>query len=466
MASLPQDPHASTVPLSTAPSPSSSPAKKAKLLTMTPSLEAALHNLNLRYCLVEHLPAIASIPTLTDPDLHIYSRGEFINTLHGNRFADGRNVAQEWVRWPKQKRATKLTYAPGKPEIHNSSLNTWIPSSITPKKGKLTYWENYLNHIFSSDPTHREWFEAWLAYQFQHPGVKLHTATVFWSNQTSTGKSLFGYIMGTLFGENNFAEIGEGDLHGAFNYWAARKQFVMGEEIRGANAQKQADSLKAIITRKTVTINTKNTPHYTLPDCINYFFTSNHSDAFFLDRTDRRFFVHELGPEKLKADYVNHEFMPWLKQEGYASILYWLLNTVDLKKPVYEDLPFNPFGAAPQTRARSAMIEAGREEVDVWLEYLVSSGNDIFYGTPKWKLATAEDLHEQFRTAYPHVRVTYRSFVSRLRAVCPMVRGGNAVHILEGEPAKRIYCPPAGLRVYERATEEELISSYTSGRDS
>lgn len=453
MASLPQDPARSTTP-----------PKKGKLITLSPTMQVALENMNREFCLVERIPGIAVIPTLADPELHVFSRGELVQTICADRHVGGVSVATEWMRWPKHNKAKRLSYAPGKPQIHAGDLNTWVPSEIKPKKGNLSRWNSYLGHIFKSDPTYRQWFIAWLAYQFQHPGTKMHSAVLFWSHQTSTGKSLFGYTMAALFGEHNFSEIGEGDLHGQFNYWATRKQFVMGEEIRGSNAQRNADSLKAVITRRNVTINTKNTPHYVLPDCINYFFTSNHSDAFFLEPKDRRFFVHELSPDKLDHNYVNGEFTPWLRSEGYAAILYHLTEEIDLAAPVHDGLPFNPFGPAPQTRARASMIDAGRDEADVWLDYLASSPGDTFYNTPQWKLATAEDLFAQFLAAYPKSRLNYKAFASKLKGCCPMIRGGSTTVVVEGEPPKRIFAPPSAFREYEGMPLETVISRYAEGK--
>ncbi len=433
------------------------------VVTIPQTLESAKAALNLEFCFIERLPGIAVIPTPDDPELHVYSRGEFVQSVCSDRMCGAVNAAGDWMKWAKRNKVRNLTYAPGKPQIFENQLNTWVPSPIKPRKGDLTYWFSYLDHIFATDNTHRDWFVAWLAYQFQHPGTKLHSACVFWSTMTSTGKSLFGYLMAELFGQHNFSEINEGDLHGNFNFWAARKQFVMGEEIKGANAQKHADYLKSVITRKFITINTKNTPHYVLPDCINYFFTSNHAEAFYLDETDRRFFVHQLGDKKLEADYVEKTLKPWLLNGGYAAILHYLMFEVDLAKPVLNGRAFNPFGAAPETAARKAMIEAGREDVDVWLDYMTSANSDTFPDT-EWKLATAEDLFSQFLTVHPRTTIRYKSFVSHLRRVIPMVRGGNLVPMGEGISSKRLYCPPSAYRGYEGGSTVSLISSYSIGR--
>ena len=441
------------------------PVPTPSTVTVIPqSLDSALLAMNEEFCFIERLPGIAILPTPDDPELHIYSRGEFVQAVCSDRVVKQRNVADAWMKWDKRRKVRNLTYAPGKPQIYENQLNTWVPSRVTPRKGNVDLWLKYLDHVFESDPSNREWFVAWLAYQFQYPGTKLHTATLFWSEETGTGKSLFGYVMAELFGAHNFSEISEGDLHGSFNFWAARKQFIMGEEIKGANAQRHADALKAIITRKTVTINTKNTPHYVLPDCINYFFTSNHATAFYLDDTDRRFFVHRLGNKKLDADYVSRTFRPWLDSGGYAAILDWLLH-VDLTAPVMNGKPFNPFGAAPQTIARKSMIEENREDIDVWVDGLSLEGGETFRGTPGWKLATAEDLFAQFVGAYPKSRITYKSFVSRLRKCLPMVRGGNVVDLGGDTQPKRMYCPISRIRDYDGVSVETLKAAYEVGRE-
>lgn len=439
--------------------------RSPKITTLPPTLEIALREMNDEFCFVERIPGIVVIPTQSDPEPHVYSRGEFTQSLCSNRFAEHKNVATEWMKWKDRRTVKSLTYAPGKPRYYDGFLNVWLPSQIQPIKGDLTLWFAYLDHIFQSDSTHRDWFLAWLAYQFQHPGTKLHSAVVFWSPETGTGKSFFGYLMAELFGTHNFAEINEGELHGRFNFWAARKQFVMGEEIKGSNAQKHNDYLKSVITRKFVTIDTKNTPHYTLPDCINYFFTSNRDNAFALDSTDRRFFVHRLGDKKLEADYVEKTLKPWLNNGGYAAVLHYLMHEVDLTAPLSStNAPFNPFGAAPQTAARKDMIEAGRDEAEVWLESLIADDSLVFRSTG-WKLASAEDLFNAYTKCFPRTRVAYKTFAGFVKKTYPAVRGGNLIPLGDNVTPKKLYCPPCAFRTYDGVSVESLISSYSIGRE-
>ena len=420
-------------------------------IEMPVSLDIALERLNTEFCVVTRLPGIAVIPTLADPEIHIYSRGEFCQTICANRRVAGHkgSTANTWMEWHRRREVKRLTYAPGEPQVLADALNTWLPSKIAPKAGDISLWTAYIDHIFASDATHRDWFIAWLAYQFQHPGTKLHSAVVFWSQETGTGKSLFGYLMSELFGSHNFAEINETELHGNFNFWAARKQFVMGEEIKGSNAQKQADFLKSVITRRFVTINTKNTPHYTLPDCINYFFTSNRENAFFLDDTDRRFFVHRLSDAKLDADYVERTLRPWLNAGGYSAILHELLH-VDLAAPLASTgRPFNPFGPAPQTSARKSMILANREPMDLWWD-------DFMRDLPESTLIlTLDDLWDRYTKSNKRYKESVYSFQKRLKPRLTALRMGNQI-TLTGEPRKRLYLLSSASQEVQTAERQRL----------
>jgi len=116
------------------------------------------------------------------------------------------------------------------------------------------------------------------------------------SRRQGVGKSFVGYIIGDIYGEN-FNVVGLEELHGAFNGWVVSKQFILGEEITGTYSRKEADRIKNMITREKVYVRLKYQPEYSMEDCANYLFTSNHVDALFLDEFDRRVVVHEIRAE-------------------------------------------------------------------------------------------------------------------------------------------------------------------------
>jgi len=411
--------------------------KTVPVTEMPVSLNIAFEKLNSSYCFVEQIAQIVRIPTDSRPFLDIYPPTVFANSLESTRKAEGLPVASKWIRWSGRRTAYQLVYEPGQPRFTGGNLNTWMPSKVKAKKGDITLWLDYLQRVFTTDPTYQDWFLAWLAYPLQHPGTKLHTATVFWSEQTATGKSMLGRIMSAIYGQHNYAQLDEATLHNPFNFWAVGKQFVMGEEIKGASSAKYADRLKAMITQQVNYVNVKYKAQFELRDCLNYYFTSNHPDAFYLDSNDRRFFVHNLGDQKYPADLYRDQFEPWFNNGGAEAIRHYLEHEIDLTKPIVGGDPtsstphrFNPGAAAPQSNARKAMIVANLDDVECWLNELLDSPGAILKGDAEaWTCATARELYTLFCTQNKHTKCLPKRFSALLRRQVPPLYSDNKIDL-------------------------------------
>ena len=282
------------------------------------------------------------------------------------------SAATSWLKWQFRNEVAKMTYAPGQPQIcdvgDQRAYNTWDGWGCAPKKGSVTPFKRLLDHILEgADPEFKRWFLQWCAYPIQHPGTKLYTSVVIHGVKQGTGKSLIGFTLGRIYG-TNFTEIRQDDLEGNFNTWAENKQFVLGDEITGSNKRQEADMLKKMITQEIIRINNKNLPIYEVPDCINYLFTSNHPDAFFLEDADRRFAIHEVVVDPLPLGFYK-EYDAWMKGSG-PSALFEFLQTVDLTG-------FSPTAPAPATKAKDRMIADGRSDLGAWVAQLIDDPDGI-----------------------------------------------------------------------------------------
>ena len=306
----------------------------------------------------------------------------FMNSVYANRHyiemqamkngdvkAVKKPLAPAWIAWEQRADLERLTYAPGEPAVTNRrEYNCWKGWGIEPAKGDVSLWKELLDYLFRDDQKARVYFEKWCAYPLQHPGTKLFTAAVLWGTVQGTGKSLVGYSLMKIYGDNA-GEIGEQDLRASFNEWAESKQFIMGEEITGSNHRREADRLKGFITQKQLRINMKHIPTYTVPDRINYYFTSNHPDAFFLEDTDRRFFIHEVTGNPASTEFYKR-YDKWYKsREGAAALFHYLLH-LDLEG-------FSPTAAAPLTKAKANMIADTKSDVAVWVSQLRIAPDEI-----------------------------------------------------------------------------------------
>lgn len=295
---------------------------------------------------------------------HAYSTRVYYEeqvTQNGTKMVE-RAAAKEWLKWPQRAEVAKVTYAPGKARITDyNELNVWRGWALEPEKGDLALWHTLMDFIFRGNKKERAWFEKWLAYPLQKPGTKLYSCCVVHGTEQGTGKSLIGYTLGSIYG-SNFTEVDDEDIHATHNEWAENKQFVLGDEITGGDKRAVAERLKRMITRSKIRLNPKYVPSYEVPDCINYYFTSNHPDSFFLEDKDRRFFIWEVVGMPMSEDfYIQYDRA--LKSGDLGRALFHYLLSIDVSD-------FNPNAPAPMTEAKKEMIDSGRSELNAWVNAL------------------------------------------------------------------------------------------------
>jgi hypothetical protein len=297
------------------------------------------------------------------------------------------SAAKEWIEWPRRNEVKSITYIPGNSElIVDSRINTWPGWGTEPKKGGVGPWKVLLDNFFKEDKEFRTWFEQWFAYPLQHPGTKLMTAVVVWSRVQGNGKSTVGETMRRIYG-NNYAHIDNSQLESSFNEWADSRQFIMGDEITGNDRRAYADRLKNLVTQSEVFVNKKHLPTYTIPDCINYYFTSNHPDVIQLEDCDRRFFIHQVPPHELTVQFFE-DYYDWLdKREGAQHLFYHLL-TLNLDG-------FNPVAPAPMTASKQQMQMLTRSDLGSWVATLRDNPDTVLCtgaSVDRKSLYTAEEL--------------------------------------------------------------------------
>ena len=275
------------------------------------------------------------------------------------------SAAGAWLKWPLRKEVSKLTYQPGQDRFVVNSppmYNIWPGWGVLPKKGDVSSFLTLVDHVFKgAEAQAMQWFLRWCAYPLQYPGVKLFSSVVLHGIKHGTGKSLLGYTLGRIYGKN-FTEISQMALHSGFNEWAEGKQFVLGDDVTGSNKRADADFLKKMITQRELRVNPKYVPSYVVPDCINYFFTANHPDSFFLEDDDRRFFIHEVQVGPLSEEFYA-EYDLWLDTGGSAAVFYYMQH-LDLG-------PFNPAAPAFRTAAKERMIANVQSDLAGWVRQLL-----------------------------------------------------------------------------------------------
>jgi len=300
---------------------------------------------------------------------HAYSNRRY--KLYAGDKLQEKSTAAEWLKWPHRHALKGITYAPNQDSVVDNSLfNTWRSWGCEAKKGTMGPWHKLMRGIFGANTAERQWFERWLAYQVQNPGVKLTTAVLMWGVNQGTGKSFIGYIMRNIFGRENFSEIGNSHLISDFNHWQIEKQFVMVDEVKDVSGHfKQiGERLKQLITQEEIFVNKKYLANYYIPDSVNYYLTSNSPNALPLEDKDRRYFIWEVQ-ESLEEEWFIDVLDPWAKGDGPSALRYYL-EQINLGK-------FTAKTKAPMTVAKNDMIYISKSHLGAWVNDLLHEPDAI-----------------------------------------------------------------------------------------
>ena len=212
----------------------------------------------------------------------------------------------------------------------------------------------------------------WVSYIVQNPGQKTETSLILKGSQ-GIGKNTFTDVIAELlsgYSVKNLTEISE--LTGSFNSVVEAKMFIVLNELRNIGEERLAnfDSLKSIITDKTIRINEKYQPRRTAENVANLIFVSNNSYPVKVENGDRRYVVLSCNG-KYKG---NHAF--WTKMfSSFTNEFYENLITYFMKQELSD---FNPRNI-PMTEAKQDLIEASRTPLDFWI---CEHYDDLIKGIP------------------------------------------------------------------------------------
>jgi hypothetical protein len=284
------------------------------------------------------------------------------------------------------------------------------------------------------------------------------------------GKNILLEAVGKIYGRNAI-EIGDTELFGNFNPWQKDRQFVVGNEVQGgADKRRVIELLKILVTSPEIQVNEKYKPQFTIPNVINFAFTSNNPDPFYLADTDRRFWVWEIQQSKPLPDDFYQRFHQWMESpEGIPALYYHLLH-LDLSG-------FNPNACAPMTQSKLDMIDLSRTELETWVRELPENVENVIrnsgvggYGTRPVTLFTAQDLLALWKADGPDgtkKKEGYAAMVKALRSA-GFKQGYQGKQVrLKKLGRQRLWvvaAPQEATRLLEMTEPNELAEEYERQR--
>jgi len=189
---------------------------------------------------------------------------------------------------------------------------------------KIQPFLDLINELLNNEEVSINIFLDWCAWIRQRPEQKTEKAVVLYSEVQGVGKNTIIQLLTEVYGYSSKIEKIE-ELTDKFNMHLANKLFVYGDEIQ-AKARELREELKNMITRTEMKVELKGVNSYISKDFTNYIFTSNNKEAFFIEATDRRFYLFNLE-NKLMSDDVAINLYSLLKdKETFESFDTYLKN--------------------------------------------------------------------------------------------------------------------------------------------
>ena len=270
--------------------------------------------------------------------------------LAGVRNQYGNDEVKMWMQSDKRRdvRADQVVFDPSG-QCGPECINLFGGFDMVPMKGVFQPIVDLLEHLCDGDIYVRDWILDWIAYPLKNPGAKLPTSVIMHGDEGS-GKNLFWEIVQAIYGEYG-SVVGQDQLESKFNDYLSKKLFIIGDEVLSRQEMRHLKGkLKAMISGKTLQIETKMMPVRPEANHVNLVFLSNELQPNALDASDRRHLVVWTPPKQPRPYY---QAVAECSEKGGREAFYaWLLER-DLSA-------FDPYAPPPMTEAKTALIDLGR----------------------------------------------------------------------------------------------------------
>ena len=253
------------------------------------------------------------------------------------------------------------------------AYNLFTGFGVTPKKGNCDKILAHIKEIVcASNEKNYEAFLKKAAWEMQNIGTPSRIITVLKSEEHQIGKGIFLELLTAIYGPTGFLTPDISKVTSRFNDTLKGKAFIYLDEALFAGDRRSADALKSLSTATQIAIEGKGIPAISLPVALNFYLSSNHDCAAFIEEADARYWILEVSPHK-KDDFAYFkELEEEINNGGKEAFADYLLN-LDVKGFVPQrDVP-------KDNAAKDAMIKNSINPYDArkWLEASCHSGSII-----------------------------------------------------------------------------------------
>lgn len=261
-------------------------------------------------------------------------------------------------------------------------VNVYVPIPTERRDGDPTPMLNHLTKLLPV-PRDQEIILSYMAACIQYKGVKFQWAPLL-QGVEGNGKTLLARCVIFALGERYThippaSEIGE-----KFNAWLFEKLFIDIEDMYVPDHKREIlEILKPMITNDRLAMRAMHRSQVMADNRANFMLNSNHRDALYTTKNDRRFcafFTAQQELDDLKRDGMDGDYFPdlydWLRVEGYAIIANYLA-----EYQIPDELnPATKCHRAPRTSTTDEAIKASLGGIEQEIAEAIDEGRPGFAG--------------------------------------------------------------------------------------
>jgi hypothetical protein len=257
----------------------------------------------------------------------VASKGELDVIFANKPNAPRDGWVKAWLEYEHRREYSRIVFKPGIDA--GDAYNLWTTWGVDPADNGvdiMPFWRFVKRTICAGDVKRYRYIRKWMAHAVQRPAEMPRVALLLHSGE-GTGKNTLVRWFSPIFGRQHFfmATSLQG-VTGHFNIHLANALLVFANEAVWGGDKREHGRLKALITDETSDVTAKRQDTLMVDNFKRWIFASNADHPVPVDRSDRRFAVFEVNPDKVgDADYfVKLEALR--TNGGMEALMFDLLN--------------------------------------------------------------------------------------------------------------------------------------------
>lgn len=261
----------------------------------------------------------------------------------------------------------RFAYKPGEKTItsdgpgRGKSFNVYVPSNLQPRNGDIEPFMEYMAYLVP-DEAERNCLLKWIATLIACPKVHMSFGVLMISVSQGTGKTtLAEKILAPIIGEHNCSFPSDHSIMSNKNVWAANVRLAIMSELYAGASDRAYNALKSAITDKSITVDQKYLPQFTLENWVHVYASSNSIRAInFQGQADRRWFI----PKVTEKPWPREKWVwlnKWIDAGGPSIVMHWAIN----QKKFYQTGEIAPITEMKETLQEDSILPADRAAMSI-----------------------------------------------------------------------------------------------------